>query len=280
MLRDCTIHYIKRNWFTTESIINCFWYENNCCLFTNWPGILWMGFVSEISWPEMYAGTLFIPENSNTLGRQTRLYYKRVAIFRNKLYPNRSISQVLCILLSYYHNFLKTICFLPNWTCACNFIQVRIFKNIDFWKSKWNIDVLHFQLLWCEEAFFKDKLKKVIYLEMKNHWKKACWTIQLVNKFFTPQHIKMGSCVFHCDVPHQCIAQWQVGPVSVYCDGVGCRVLCLYTVTGWGVVSCVCILWPGWVSCSVSAAWHSCVATHWSKYHCYKQALSNTTSDV
>ena len=41
------------------------------------------------------------------------------------------------------------------------------------------------------------------------------------------QVIKMGSCVFQCDVPHQWIAQRQVGPVSVYCDGVGCRVLCL-----------------------------------------------------
>ena len=41
------------------------------------------------------------------------------------------------------------------------------------------------------------------------------------------QDIKMGSCVFQCDVPHQWIAQRQVGPVSVYCDGVGCRVLCL-----------------------------------------------------
>ena len=41
------------------------------------------------------------------------------------------------------------------------------------------------------------------------------------------------------------IAQRQVSPVSVYCDGVGCHVLCLYTVTGWGVMSCVCILWQG-----------------------------------
>ena len=41
------------------------------------------------------------------------------------------------------------------------------------------------------------------------------------------QDIKMYSCVFQCDVPHQWIAQRQVGPVSVYCDGVGCRVLCL-----------------------------------------------------
>ena len=41
------------------------------------------------------------------------------------------------------------------------------------------------------------------------------------------QDIKMGSCVFQCDVPHQWIAQRQVGPVSVYCGGVGCHVLCL-----------------------------------------------------
>ena len=48
----------------------------------------------------------------------------------------------------------------------------------------------------------------------------------------------MGSCVFQYDVPHQWIA-WQVSPVSVHCDGVGCHVMCLYTVTGWGVMSCV-----------------------------------------
>ena len=56
------------------------------------------------------------------------------------------------------------------------------------------------------------------------------------------QDIKMGSCAFQCDVPHQLIARRQVGPVSVYCDWVGCHVLCLYTVIGWGVMSCVCIL--------------------------------------
>ena len=44
------------------------------------------------------------------------------------------------------------------------------------------------------------------------------------------QDIKMGSCVFQCDVPHQSIVQRQVGPVSLY----------FYTVTGWGVMSCVC----------------------------------------
>ena len=38
------------------------------------------------------------------------------------------------------------------------------------------------------------------------------------------QDIKLGSCVFQCDVPHQWIAQQQVDPVSVYCDMVGCHV--------------------------------------------------------
>ena len=41
------------------------------------------------------------------------------------------------------------------------------------------------------------------------------------------QDIKIGSCVFQWDVPHQWIAQRQVGPVSVYCDWVGCHVLSL-----------------------------------------------------
>ena len=41
------------------------------------------------------------------------------------------------------------------------------------------------------------------------------------------QDIIMGSCVFQCDVQHQWITQRQVCPVSVYCDGVGCHVLCL-----------------------------------------------------
>ena len=37
----------------------------------------------------------------------------------------------------------------------------------------------------------------------------------------------MGSCVFQCDFPHQWIAQRQVSPVFVFCDGVGCHDLCL-----------------------------------------------------
>ena len=58
----------------------------------------------------------------------------------------------------------------------------------------------------------------------------------------------MGSCVFPCDVPHQWMAQRQVGPVCVYCDGVVCHVLCLRHGIFW--------------------------AAHWSKYYCYKQAPS------
>ena len=41
------------------------------------------------------------------------------------------------------------------------------------------------------------------------------------------QDIEMGSCVFQCDIPHQWIAQCKIGPLSVYCDRVGCHVLCL-----------------------------------------------------
>ena len=41
------------------------------------------------------------------------------------------------------------------------------------------------------------------------------------------QDIKMGSCVFQCDIPDQWIAQRQAGPVSLYCEGMGCHVLCL-----------------------------------------------------
>ena len=36
------------------------------------------------------------------------------------------------------------------------------------------------------------------------------------------QDIKIDSCGLLCEVLHQWIAQWQVGPVSVHCDGVEC----------------------------------------------------------
>ena len=48
-----------------------------------------------------------------------------------------------------------------------------------------------------------------------------------------------------CDVPHQWIAQ-QVGPVSVYCDGVGCCVLCLpHGIPVWQHIGQVSLLQAG-----------------------------------
>ena len=52
-------------------------------------------------------------------------------------------------------------------------------------------------------------------------------SIRRISQSGLTHDIKMGSCVFQCDVPHQWIAQRQVGPVSVYCDGMGCHVLWL-----------------------------------------------------
>ena len=48
-----------------------------------------------------------------------------------------------------------------------------------------------------------------------------------ISRLCLTQDIKMGRCVFQCDVSRQWIAQRQVGPVSVYCDLLGCHVLCL-----------------------------------------------------
>ena len=58
-------------------------------LFTNWPGVLWMGFVSEIRWPEM----------KSTAANNKRMlrYFKRVATLRDKNYPNRSFCVALRI---------------------------------------------------------------------------------------------------------------------------------------------------------------------------------------
>ena len=59
----------------------------------------------------------------------------------------------------------------------------------------------------------------------------VCWCVWKVRRKLSRsglnQDIKLGSFVFHCNVPQQQIAQRQVGPVSVYCARVGCHVLCL-----------------------------------------------------
>ena len=63
-------------------------------LFTNWPWVLWMRFVSEISWPVMKS----IAANDNRRVKQTMLcYFKHVAIFGDEHYPNRSIRDALHI---------------------------------------------------------------------------------------------------------------------------------------------------------------------------------------
>ena len=49
-----------------------------------------------------------------------------------------------------------------------------------------------------------------------------------ISRSIRNQDIKMGSCVYQCDVPHEWIAQPQVSPVY------------MYTVTGLDAMSCVC----------------------------------------
>ena len=44
------------------------------------------------------------------------------------------------------------------------------------------------------------------------------------------QDTKMGSCVFQCAIPHKWKAQWQVGPVSVFCAGMSVM-SCVYNMT-------------------------------------------------
>ena len=59
-------------------------------LFTNWPGILWMGFIKEIGWPEMKSTA------ANDNRRDYALLFQ-VCRYFYKHYPNRSISDALRI---------------------------------------------------------------------------------------------------------------------------------------------------------------------------------------
>ena len=66
---------------------------------------------------------------------------------------------------------------------------------------------------------------------------------------FPTQDIKMGSCVFQCDIPHQWIAQRKVGYMPIYCGRLECHVQCLrHGIPVWQHIG--------------------------QKYHCYKQAPS------
>ena len=49
--------------------------------------------MNEISWPEMKS----IAENDDWRVKQTMLFFKRDAIFRDKRYPNRSVRDALRI---------------------------------------------------------------------------------------------------------------------------------------------------------------------------------------
>ena len=50
-------------------------------------------------------------------------------VYKDKHYPDRSVCDALRILLFYYHNFFKTICFLSKWIRVSNFVQVRVFRK-------------------------------------------------------------------------------------------------------------------------------------------------------
>ena len=97
-------------------------------LFTNWHGILWMGFVSEIKWNEMKS---FATNGNMRLNKTKFRYFKRVTIFRDKHYPNRSVRDALRICCFNITISWKLLCFLSKSIRAWNFVQL-LEKNIAF----------------------------------------------------------------------------------------------------------------------------------------------------
>ena len=51
-------------------------------------------------------------------------------------FPEIRTSQTLFVLLFVYHNFVKAKRYISKWIRACTIVSVRIFKNIDYGKSK------------------------------------------------------------------------------------------------------------------------------------------------
>ena len=104
-------------------------------------------------------------------------------------------------------NFLKSYIFLIFWNCF----------------GKWNLMLAKLSLLY----FFLISIYKI---------KQRCWLAScVVRKEFLcwvrpslAQDVKSSSCCSQCNVLHQWMAQRQVCPVSVYCDCVGCHVLCMW----------------------------------------------------
>ena len=63
-------------------------------------------------------------------GNTTREVYRLCSISSVLLEVNITelkASLMLFALCCFYHNFLKTICFLSKWLRACNFVHVRVF---------------------------------------------------------------------------------------------------------------------------------------------------------
>ena len=126
------------------------------CLHWKWPGILWMGFVSEISWHVMFVGSQSIVENGNTRGKQTMLYFQHVAIFISIWIVNFTetkayVTLLACCYCVLYNIFVKTMSFLSKWICPCNPVQVRIFEKNNFWNQ--NFYQNEFYIFFCEWIF-------------------------------------------------------------------------------------------------------------------------------
>ena len=66
-----------------------------------------------------------------------------------------------------------------------------------------------------------------IIIKLRVRW--CVWKVgQGIPDQVWPKTLKWVVVTLQCDFPHQWIAQRQVCPVSVYCDGFGCHGLCLW----------------------------------------------------
>ena len=103
-------------------------------LFTNWPGILWMGFVSEINWPEMKSIA------ANDKGELNRLCstISNVSLFLEINITQIEASVTLFASVVLISQLLVNYMFLSKWIRACNFVQVGVLKK--HWLLKFHLD--------------------------------------------------------------------------------------------------------------------------------------------
>ena len=71
--------------------------------------------------------TLIHTKNSNMRGKQTMLYFKRVAIFRSKHTEIKASVMLFTFSCFYITNFWKRYVFYGNWT-----VHVRVLKTMTF----------------------------------------------------------------------------------------------------------------------------------------------------